>query len=303
MTKARVNADNASADIQGVTAGTGLTGGGTSGTVTLTNDMATTIAAKGDLVVGTGNDTYAALTAGTNGQVLKANSATATGLEWAADSSGMANPMTTTGDVIYSSSGSTPARLGIGSSGQVLTVSGGVPTWATPSGAENWTLLNAGGTALTGSQTVTVSGISGREKILLIISNGSSASASSYLSLRLNGDTGANYNMFGGVVQRESTFSNDVVTTFQDSTTRFLGPKMSNNAASIGNVAFLISGCNSSGLKIVQMIGGANSGGGTDQQVSVLTGFYNSASTISSVSAFSTAGNWDAGTMFVYATN
>ena len=35
MTKARVNADNASADIQGVTAGTGLNGGGTSGTVTL----------------------------------------------------------------------------------------------------------------------------------------------------------------------------------------------------------------------------------------------------------------------------
>lgn len=35
MTKARTNADNASADIQGVTAGTGLTGGGTSGTVTL----------------------------------------------------------------------------------------------------------------------------------------------------------------------------------------------------------------------------------------------------------------------------
>lgn len=38
MTKARVNADNASADIQGVTAGTGLTGGGTSGTVTVAVD-------------------------------------------------------------------------------------------------------------------------------------------------------------------------------------------------------------------------------------------------------------------------
>ena len=38
MTKARVNADNASADIQGVTAGTGLTGGGTSGTVSLAVD-------------------------------------------------------------------------------------------------------------------------------------------------------------------------------------------------------------------------------------------------------------------------
>jgi hypothetical protein len=46
----------------------------------------------------------------------------------------MTNPMTTTGDTIYSSSGSTPARLGIGTTGQVLTVSGGVPSWATPAG-------------------------------------------------------------------------------------------------------------------------------------------------------------------------
>jgi hypothetical protein len=57
-----------------------------------------------------------------------------TGSAWAnLDTTGMTNPMTTTGDTIYSSSGSTPARLGIGSTGQVLTVSGGVPTWATPS--------------------------------------------------------------------------------------------------------------------------------------------------------------------------
>lgn len=40
MTKARTNADNASADIQGVTAGTGLSGGGTSGTVTVSLDTA-----------------------------------------------------------------------------------------------------------------------------------------------------------------------------------------------------------------------------------------------------------------------
>lgn len=33
MTKARVNADNASADIQGVTVSNGLVGGGTSGVV------------------------------------------------------------------------------------------------------------------------------------------------------------------------------------------------------------------------------------------------------------------------------
>ena len=41
MTRARTNADNALADILGVTASTGLTGGGTSGTVSVSIDTAT----------------------------------------------------------------------------------------------------------------------------------------------------------------------------------------------------------------------------------------------------------------------
>jgi len=57
-------------DITGVTAGTGITGGGTSGTVTVTNDMATTITAAGDLIRGTGSGTYSRLGIGSTGQVL-----------------------------------------------------------------------------------------------------------------------------------------------------------------------------------------------------------------------------------------
>ena len=45
------------------------------------------ISAKGDLVVGTANDAAGILFVGTNGQVLKVNSATTTGLEWGADNS------------------------------------------------------------------------------------------------------------------------------------------------------------------------------------------------------------------------
>ena len=78
-------ASGATGDIEGVTAGTGISGGGTSGTVTITNSMATEIDAKGDLIVGTGADTFARLAVGTNGHTLVADSSVSpTGLKWAA---------------------------------------------------------------------------------------------------------------------------------------------------------------------------------------------------------------------------
>lgn len=76
-------------DITAVTAGTGISGGGTGGDVTITNSMATAIDAKGDLVAGTGADAFSRLAVGANNTVLTADSSTATGLKWAVPSSGM----------------------------------------------------------------------------------------------------------------------------------------------------------------------------------------------------------------------
>jgi len=81
-------ASGAAGDIEGVTAGIGISGGGTSGTVTVTNSMATAIDAKGDLVVGTGADTFSKLTVGANNTVLTADSGEATGLKWQTPASG-----------------------------------------------------------------------------------------------------------------------------------------------------------------------------------------------------------------------
>lgn len=75
-------------DISSVTAGTGISGGGTSGDVTITNSMATAIDAKGDLIAGTGADAFSRLAVGTNGQFLSADSTAGTGLAWVAAPSG-----------------------------------------------------------------------------------------------------------------------------------------------------------------------------------------------------------------------
>jgi hypothetical protein len=92
-------------DITGVTAGTGISGGGTSGTVTITNSMATAIDAKGDLIAGTGADAFSRLAVGTNGYVLTADSAESTGMKWAAAAGGS----TFAGCSLYRSAGGSQA--------------------------------------------------------------------------------------------------------------------------------------------------------------------------------------------------
>lgn len=79
---------NDQGDITGVTAGTGISGGGTSGTVTITNSMATEITAAGDIIVGTGSGTFDNLPIGTTGQVLTADTTVSPyKVKWAAASS------------------------------------------------------------------------------------------------------------------------------------------------------------------------------------------------------------------------
>jgi hypothetical protein len=84
-------------DITAVTAGTGISGGGTSGAVTITNSMATEITAKADLIVGTGNAAFDNLPVGANGTVLTADSTVSpTGLKWATPASGSMTLLSTT---------------------------------------------------------------------------------------------------------------------------------------------------------------------------------------------------------------
>jgi hypothetical protein len=80
-------------DITGVTAGVGISGGGTSGDVTVTNSMATALTTSGDLIQATGSGTFARLATGTAGQYLTTNGTTNS---WGAISAGGMTLLSTT---------------------------------------------------------------------------------------------------------------------------------------------------------------------------------------------------------------
>jgi len=119
----------------------------------LVKDGAVAIEGLGDAI----DASLVDLKGGTTGQVLSKATNTDMDFTWVAqdDSNAIQNALlTTTGDTIYASGASTPARLGIGTTGQVLTVSGGVPSWATPATA------SSGLTYITGASFSAVSSVS-----------------------------------------------------------------------------------------------------------------------------------------------
>jgi hypothetical protein len=156
---------------------------------------------------------------------------------------------------------------------------------------------------LTGAQTVTVSGISGKNKIMVLIQQASSASANITIAVRLNGDTGSNYYMYGMQNRAPSTYNVNQLEDISGGDVSIFVGTMPNTVAGRVSGYVLLQGCNSSGVKAFNSSGSGNSASGVGQLFGyALGGYYNSSSTISSVSVYSYTGNLDAGTVFVYAT-
>lgn len=176
--------------------------------------------------------------------------------------------------------------------------------WQAPAGgAANWSLLNAGGTALTGATTVTVSGISGADKIMILVSGASGANNGEYCQIRFNADSGANYSQHGArFLVNSSTYTpSNLLTQYTSTTaTQIYLSTWSSNSASVISGYCLVTGCNTAGVKVYNSVGGANQASGNNQEGWMTGGTYTSASTISSISIISSAGNLDAGTVYVY---
>ena len=213
----------------------------------------TIVDAKGDIIAATAADTVARLAVGTNGQILKANSATATGLEWGA---------------------------------------------AGAAGA-NYTLVNSGGTALSGSQTITISGISGKEKIM-ILCNAASFGAGDFCKIRINGDSGANYLASGATVQGSASYASSIVNRYNTvGETAFIAAL--NNSSGYASFSCFIDGGTGTGSKAAVILGSGDANGGSGHKGFYLNGIYAGSAAITSISITNDIGNFTAGTVYVYA--
>ena len=204
--------------------------------------------------------------------------------------------VTTKGDIIVATGNASLVRQGVGADGTVLTANSaqadGVE-WLAPSGwSPDYTLVNAGGTALTGANTITVN--LSDKKMLMIRINGISATAL-YASffLRFNSDTGSNY--LSGAIRKVTGL---VAENYSTDTSFYMG---TNNTATVTDLNALInvSGAGSTGVKPVW--GGSFTGTSDSYSAYTVTGLYTGTSAITSVSIITDTGNFDGGTIYVYA--
>lgn len=254
-------------DITAVTAGTGISGGGTSGDVTVTNAMATALTTKGDLTPATGSGTFARLAVGTNGHTIVADSTAATGLAY---------------------KNLVPDQTS--NSGKYLTTDGTNTSWGTvtPGGM---TLIST--TTLSGA-SVTLSSIPQTYKSLVMyVRNYLPATSGQLLRYRYNADAGAN--RYG-----TNDLGVSVSGTFNGTSMYAQIEQNSTTATGFSNIT-IWDYTNTTTWKYANVLCVSNnSGTSTTPMLGSYWAIYNQTTAISSITLFANSGNLTSGTVLLY---
>ena len=270
-------------DIESVTASSPLTGGGTSGAVTIGIQSASTTQ-SGAVQLTDSTSSTSTTTAATPASVKSAYDL--------ANAAIPKNLTTTTGDIIYASAANTPARLGIGSTGQVLTVSGGVPAWSAAAGGGGHTLIET--LSLSGS-SVTSSTIPGTYKHLFIVVKDVYLSGNENVTLRLNSDSGTKY--YGHALEIDNTN----ITAKNETTTAFFIVDLGNNSGAtergFGTIFIPRYTDTSSVVQIQAMFSGYIVG---NKRSKINWGFYDNSAAITTITLNSGGQTFSAGTAYIY---
>ena len=212
------------------------------------------------------------------------------GSSWVTKSGG--SPLTTKGDLYTFST--TDARLAVGANDTVLTADSSEATglkWATPA-AGGMTLINTGGTTLTGS-SVTISSIPATYiDLYLVIRNPRPASDAVSVNMRVNSDSNNRYTETAGGSAGPATFPNSswtIATSLDD------GVGQSLITVRIFDYA------NTTTWKMAanQTINNDYTTPTSFNAIRYMQ-FYNQTDAIDSITLFNSAPNWTSGTAYLY---
>ena len=264
----------------------------------LVKDGATAIETLGDSI----DASFVGLKGGTTGQVLSKTSGTDLAFTWVAqdDSNAIQNAIVDAkGDLIGATAADTPARLAVGTNGQVLTADSTAATglaWSTPTSG-GMTLINTGGTALTGA-TTTVGSIPATYKELKIYVTDWYASSASTPEFYLNTDTTVSNYAYNGTRLFGSSSSVAVIGA-QDTSIVYVGVPAAQNdnnlVISIPNYA------DSTVKKIYTAHSGVVDSGANS--ITFTAHKWNNTAAINAINLKCGAGTWSAGTIYVYGVN
>jgi hypothetical protein len=197
--------------------------------------------------------------------------------------------------MIYASAANTPARLGIGTASQILAVNSGAtaPEWVAAPASGGETLIST--TTLTGA-SVGLGTIPTTYKHLKIIIVGAYADSQTYLSIRLNSDSGSTSYYYGTASISSSVGSvNNATGTTRIETNQLYNLStasyLSYQEVSIPRYT------DTSGGQFVNSKGY----GGAPRTPWYSTGVYNNRSAaITAITLFPTSGTFTAGTAYLY---
>jgi hypothetical protein len=286
-------ASGATGDIEGVTVSSPLTGGGTSGTVNV------------GILSGTTSNLGAVQLSDSTSSTSTTLAATANAVKTSYDLAAAAIPkstVTTAGDIIYATGSSAVTRAGIGSTGQVLTVTGGVPTWATPTGSSLAVSQITDVNTLSGT-SINITGLSSYDFIQFRFSAVAWNTGASFLKWTINNDTSSVYQYQRSVFVRNQAVVLPTMAYFGSTTainnTDATIPQTNGGGSTRGYV-IILQNCKATGFTTFNIISNWGDSLGTEE-TTWISGIYKSAAAVSSFQMTTDAGyTFNAGGYTVY---
>jgi hypothetical protein len=214
------------------------------------------------------------------------------GSAWVTKSGG-SSPLTTKGDIYVYGTGDT--RLPVGTDTYTLVADSAEATglkWAAPASGGGMTLLNSGGTALSGSSVTINVTTTGYTELTMYIEN-AYASADNVLGLRINGDTASNYSQ---------VFLRTGVTDVKFASQGYyrICEGMGTSNAVLTNTNIEISIFNPTSTSQMQIGHSGMNGPSGDIRFSTGRGVYDCSAVVSSITFITLAGTFSGGTAFIY---